>query len=159
MSLWAVFTRTTFYRGNSIYENIWAEQIQIWTLTGLFHGLHFNLSWQEKHMWSCPAIITRVQGLISLQLYNTRLYNKIHVVVSLCYTHTKNKTEQKTINYDGVRRRNLKVTARGKKLLWRLVVQQWILLYRLPDGSRVNRLWLRWVLSFYANCTFPTIKW
>ena len=35
-----------------------------------------------------------------------------------------------------------------KKLLFGLVVQQWIPLYLLTDGSRVNRLWLGWVLSF-----------
>ena len=36
-----------------------------------------------------------------------------------------------------------------------LVVWQWILLYLLSDGSRLNRLWLWWVLScsiFWALC-------
>lgn len=49
----------------------------------------------------------------------------------------------------------------GKKLLRSLVVWRWILLYPLPDGSRVNRPWLGRVLSYvYAglcsvseNCT------
>ncbi len=40
------------------------------------------------------------------------------------------------------------LTAWGKKLLWCLVERQRILLWRLPDGSRVNRLLLWWVLSF-----------
>ncbi len=34
------------------------------------------------------------------------------------------------------------------RLLWSLVVSQQILLYRLPDSSRENRLLLGWVLSF-----------
>ena len=37
--------------------------------------------------------------------------------------------------------------AGGLKPLCSLVLDQWILLYILPDGSRVNRLWLGWVLS------------
>ena len=37
------------------------------------------------------------------------------------------------------------LTARVMKLLCSLVVWQWILLYLLPGGSRVNRLWLGWV--------------
>ncbi len=40
------------------------------------------------------------------------------------------------------------LTALGEKLLYNLGVQQQILLYLLPDGNRVNRLWLGWVLSF-----------
>ena len=36
----------------------------------------------------------------------------------------------------------------GKKLLCSLVAQRQILLYPLPDGSRVNRLWMGWVMTF-----------
>ncbi len=36
------------------------------------------------------------------------------------------------------------LTAWRKKLLHRLLVQQWILLYLLPDGSSVNRPWPGW---------------
>ncbi len=40
------------------------------------------------------------------------------------------------------------LTAWGKNLLWSLMVQRRILLKRLLDGSKVNRLLLGWVLSF-----------
>ena len=36
----------------------------------------------------------------------------------------------------------------GVKLLSGLVLRQRTLLYLLPDGSRVNRQWLGWVLPF-----------
>ena len=51
------------------------------------------------------------------------------------------------------------LTASGIKLLHSLVVQQMILLYLLPDGSRVSRLWLGWLLSFsilWAPCRHVT---
>ena len=41
------------------------------------------------------------------------------------------------------------------RLLCSLVVQQWMPLYFLPDGSRVGRLWLGWVLylsTVWALC-------
>ena len=46
------------------------------------------------------------------------------------------------------------LTARGVKLLCGLVVRQQILLYRLSDGSRVNRLWLGgcFLLVFFGLC-------
>ena len=37
------------------------------------------------------------------------------------------------------------------KLLCSLVVQQQVLLYLLADSSRVNRLWLGWVLSLVMH--------
>ncbi len=42
----------------------------------------------------------------------------------------------------------LSLTAWRKKLLCSLVAQQQILLYLLPDGRRVNKLWVGWILSF-----------
>ena len=53
-------------------------------------------------------------------------------------------------------------TAWWKKLLRSLVVRQQILLYLLPDGSRVNRLSLGWVLSFsilWALCRHLACRW
>ncbi len=38
---------------------------------------------------------SRVQGIIYLSLYNTRLYNEIQDVVLLCYTHKKHKQNKK----------------------------------------------------------------
>ena len=39
----------------------------------------------------------------------------------------------------------------GMTLFCSLVVRQWKCLYLLPNGSRVNRLWLGWVLSLKWN--------
>ncbi len=72
--------------------------------------------------------------------YNTRLHNETQVVVPSCYTGKKQFLCWSTDN----ELRSL--TAWGKKLLCMVVWQQ-ILLYLLPDSSRVNRLWLGWVLS------------
>ena len=50
------------------------------------------------------------------------------------------------------------LTAWGEKLLSKLEVWQWTLLHLLPDGSRVNRLWLGRVFSFsirWALCRYP----
>lgn len=62
-----------------------------------------------------------------MSFYNTGLYNVKLVVVPLRFTS---------------------LIAWGKKPLCSLAVQEWILLCLLPDGSRVNTLWLGWVLSF-----------
>ena len=70
--------------------------------------------------------------------------NKMQAVVPLWCT--------KKCIFGGGELRNL--TTGGQKLLCTLNVRQWIL-YTLPDGSRVNRLWLGWVLSFsiwWAPC-------
>ncbi len=49
------------------------------------------------------------------------------------------------------------LSAWGKKLLCSLMVKQRILVYLLPDGSSVNRLWLGWVFSFFwALCCHLT---
>ncbi len=101
--------------------------------------------WQW-HIWNEDRH-SRVQGFIKSSLYNTRLYNEIHVVVPSCYTHEK-PNRIKNYYYSGVGDEFRSLTAWGKKLLWILVVCQQILLYLLPDGSRVNRLFLGWVLSF-----------
>ena len=49
------------------------------------------------------------------------------------------------------------VSAWGMKLLHSLVVWHQILLYLLPHGSRVNRLWLGWVLSLRILFTWECI--
>ncbi len=86
------------------------------------------------------------KGFIYLSLYNTGLYNEIQAVVPSCCTQKKPQTNKKGWNKKKDELRSF--TAWGKKLIWSLVVRQRTLLYRLPDGSRVSRLWLRWVLSF-----------
>ncbi len=70
---------------------------------------------------------------IYLSFDNTGLHNEmLHRKLFLCWN-----TEDEL----------WRLTAWGEKLLCSLVVGQRILLY-LPDGNRVNRLLLRWVLSF-----------
>ena len=50
------------------------------------------------------------------------------------------------------------VSASGQELFFSLVVQQRILLYLLPDGSRVNRLWWRCVLLLLVCFLAPLGK-
>lgn len=46
----------------------------------------------------------------------------------------------------------------GKKLLRSLVVWRWILLYPLPDGSRVNRPWLGECCLMYTLVSVQYLK-
>lgn len=60
-------------------------------------------------------------------------------------TEKKQKNKDKVFNSNEGEGKSL--TAREIKLLCSRVIWQWILLYLSPDGSRVNILWLGWVLS------------
>lgn len=54
-------------------------------------------------------------------------------------------------SHGGVWRKFRSVTAWREKLLRRLE-PPWLILYLLPDGSRVNRQWLGWVLKSFGLC-------
>lgn len=92
----------------------------------------------------------RIPGsrFIYLLLYNTGLYNEMQAGPSYLYTQTP--PPPRKLIYDAVEDELRSFTAWGKKLLCSLVARQQILLYLLPDGSRMN--WLK--LGGYCSLAF-----
>ncbi len=110
-------------------------------MRGHIKDLRISTLFYFQHVLSVVLLFVLWYIIVYSPLYNTGLYNKMQAIVPSCYTH------EKTQLLFMVECRG-SLTASGKKLLCSLVVQQQILLYHLPDGSWVNRLLLRWVLSF-----------